>query len=132
VLTPVTTREWRKGKFFAFAGIGRPQKFFDSLIQVGATLTRARPFPDHHVFTPAEAEELIAAADLDGCRLVTTEKDMARLAGASGALAELRERTEVFAVTLEFDNPAAVEEMIAAAVRKAHLSGAGYGDWFSA
>ena len=81
----------------------------------------ARGFPDHHVFTEAEARQLIADAEADGLRLVTTEKDMARLAGATGARAELRERTEVFAVTLEFEDPAAVGEMIADAVGKAAM-----------
>ena len=51
-------------------------------------------------------------------RLVTTEKDMARLAGATGAAAKLREAASAFAVTLEFENPTAVGEMIAEAVRR--------------
>jgi tetraacyldisaccharide 4'-kinase len=122
LLKPVTTREWRKARLHAFAAIGRPQKFFDSLAAVGANIVRAQGFPDHHVFTPSEASQIIAAADTDGCRLVTTEKDMARLVGATGALARLRERAEVFAVTLEFENPAALGEMIDAAARSAHLA----------
>jgi tetraacyldisaccharide 4'-kinase len=121
-LKPVTTREWRKAKLHAFAGIGRPQKFFDSLAAVGAELVRTRGFPDHHVFTQSEASQIVAAADIDQCRLVTTEKDMARLAGASGARARLRDRTEVFAVTLEFENPEAVAVMIEEAVRKSHMA----------
>jgi tetraacyldisaccharide 4'-kinase len=121
-LKPVTTREWRNARLHAFAAIGRPQKFFDSLNAVGAKLVRTAGFPDHHVFTPSEASQIIAAADTDQCRLVTTEKDMARLVGAIGALARLRERAEVFAVTLEFENPVAVGDMIEDAARKAHLA----------
>jgi tetraacyldisaccharide 4'-kinase len=120
-LQPVTTREWRNAKLHAFAGIGRPQKFFDSLAALGAKLVRARSFPDHYLWTQSEASQLVAAADTDQCRLVTTEKDMARLEGATGARARLRERAEVFAVTLEFENPAAVGAMIDDVVRKAHL-----------
>jgi tetraacyldisaccharide 4'-kinase len=122
VLKPVTVREWRQARLHAFAGIGRPQKFFDSLAALGAKLVRTQGFPDHHVFTPSEASQLIAAADIDQCRLVTTEKDMARLAGGSGALARLRERAEVFAVTLEFENPVAIGDMMAEAIREAHLA----------
>jgi hypothetical protein len=44
---------------------------------------------------------------------------MARLAGAAGgALVQLREKASAFAVTLEFENPGAVGEMIAAAALK--------------
>jgi tetraacyldisaccharide 4'-kinase len=121
-LEPVTTREWRKARVHAFAGIGRPQKFFDSLAAAGAELVRTRAFPDHHVFTQSEASQLIAAAEIDQCRLVTTEKDLARLAGTDGARARLRDRAEVFAVTLEFDNPVAVGDMLERAVHKAHLA----------
>jgi tetraacyldisaccharide 4'-kinase len=118
-LEPATTREWRKEKIFAFAGIGRPQKFYDSLTAVGATVVRTRNYPDHHVYTGAEADELLASAAVEQHRLVTTEKDAVRFARATGSLAKLRERTDVFAVTLAFDNPPAVAAMLTEAVRKA-------------
>jgi tetraacyldisaccharide 4'-kinase len=57
-------------------------------------------FADHHRYTEVEAERLIAHADAAGVRLVTTEKDFARLTGAGGAVGRLRERSEAFAVTL--------------------------------
>ena len=69
-------------------------------------------FADHYRYGEADAERLIAHADAAGLRLVTTEKDMARLAGESGALARLRERAEAFPVVLEFDNPAAIGGML--------------------
>lgn len=118
-LKPVRLREWRKDPLLAFAGIGRPEKFFDSLAGAGATVKRTVPFPDHHRFTEADAGRLLGLAEGEGLRLVTTEKDMARLAGAGGRLAELREKTSAFAVTLEFENPAAVGEMIEAAALRA-------------
>ena len=70
-------------------------------------MSKTVAFADHHRFTEADAERLVADADAGGLRLVTTEKDMARLAGKrSGELAELRERAEAFPVVLEFENPA--------------------------
>jgi tetraacyldisaccharide 4'-kinase len=118
-LKPARVREFRKEPLLAYAGIGRPAKFFDSLAAAGATVKRTVPFPDHHRFSEADAATLIARAEADGLRLVTTEKDMVRLAGAGGRLGELREKTTVFAVTLEFENPGAVAEMLEAAARKA-------------
>jgi tetraacyldisaccharide 4'-kinase len=67
-------------KVFAFAGIGRPDKFFETLRNLGAELTDTRPFPDHHRFTPAELSSLRKDAQDDGAVLVTTEKDFVRLA----------------------------------------------------
>jgi tetraacyldisaccharide 4'-kinase len=118
-LKPTRLREWRKEPLLAFAGIGRPEKFFDSLAGAGATVKRTIPFPDHHRFTEADAGRLLGFAEAEGLRLVTTEKDMARLAGAGGRVAELREKASAFAVTLEFENPAAVGEMIEAAALRA-------------
>ena len=103
----------------AYAGIGRPRKFFDSLAAIGATVARTVSFPDHHPFTAAEATRLLSEAKSGGFRLVTTEKDFARISAASGPLAELKAASEAFAVTIEFENPAAVSGLIAEAVRRA-------------
>lgn len=67
----------------AFAGIGRPEKFFDMLRTLGAQIVVAHPYPDHHRFSTAELSDLKQAAQRTGALLVTTEKDFARLAPAS-------------------------------------------------
>ena len=67
------------GPVLAFAGIGRPQKFFDMLSVSGVRLVRAVPFPDHHRFRPAELARLAEDAGELGARLVTTPKDHVRL-----------------------------------------------------
>jgi len=87
----------------AFAGIGRPQKFFSSLRQVGAKVDAQRAFPDHHVFTAQEAHELMVAAADGDLRLITTAKDMARMGASSvDAVHRLAERTDVLNVNLRF------------------------------
>jgi tetraacyldisaccharide 4'-kinase len=67
----------------AFAGIGRPQKFFATLGDLGADIRAQHAFPDHHAYTPRELTKLRSEARGHGARLVTTEKDMARLSGAA-------------------------------------------------
>lgn len=63
----------------AFAGIGRPAKFFDGLARCGLRPRRGLAFADHHVYTAAECRRLCALAEeWDAC-LVTTEKDAVRL-----------------------------------------------------
>ena len=62
-----------------FAGIGRPEKFFETLRELGANLVGTRSFPDHHAFTPGELDDLGHEAARLGATLVTTEKDRVRL-----------------------------------------------------
>jgi tetraacyldisaccharide 4'-kinase len=121
-IRPSRQREWRKDPILAFAGIGHPQKFFATLAETRAPVARTLSFPDHYAYTAIDADKLLAIADADKLRLVTTEKDFVRLSGATGALAKLRERAEPFHVFLEFENPTAIGEMIDEAARKAALA----------
>jgi tetraacyldisaccharide 4'-kinase len=63
----------------AFAGIGRPEKFFATLAALGARLVETVPFPDHHAYAPAQLRRLLRTARGEGAMLVTTEKDAVRL-----------------------------------------------------
>lgn len=65
-----------KGAVIAFAGIGRPAKFRESLERAGYVIAGFHPFPDHHHFTPEELQPLFGT----GLPLLTTEKDWVRLA----------------------------------------------------
>jgi tetraacyldisaccharide 4'-kinase len=71
-------------KVLAFAGIGNPDKFFATLTEAGVAIGEQTSFPDHHRYTPAQADALIARAGAAGLVLMTTEKDHARLAGDPG------------------------------------------------
>jgi tetraacyldisaccharide 4'-kinase len=121
-LKPARIREWRKDPIIAFAGIGHPEKFFATLAETHAPVVRTLGFPDHHAYSEIDAEKLLAIADAEKLRLVTTDKDLVRLTGATGARAKLRERAEPFHVHLEFENPTAIGEMIDEAARKAALA----------
>ena len=121
-LRPTKVREWRKEPILAFAGIGRPEKFFATLAEARAPIGRKVSFPDHHRYTDAEAAELIATADAEKLRLVTTEKDLVRLAGHGGAVGRLHERAEALQIIMEFENPTAIGETIDGAVREAALA----------
>jgi len=66
-------------KLFAFAGIGRPEKFFGSLREMGASVVGRHSFPDHHNFSADDIERLKTRADALNAFLVTTEKDFVRL-----------------------------------------------------
>jgi len=68
-----------KGKLFAFAGIGRPNKFFDSLRRHGGDIVEAIPFADHYKYKDEDIENLFLLASEYEAALITTEKDYVRL-----------------------------------------------------
>ncbi len=62
-------------RLFAFAGIGYPRKFFNSLKNVVGT----KIFADHYQYTNQDLERLFAMAAKKKAQLITTEKDWVRL-----------------------------------------------------
>ena len=107
-----------KKRVLAFAGIGRPEKFFATLVAIGAEVAERRAFPDHHHFSLADAEALLSHARAHDLQLVTTEKDFVRMRG-DPTLAKLATATKALPVTLEFMDPAAIEKRLADALAKA-------------
>lgn len=65
------------GPLVAFAGIGRPEKFRETLEAAGATVLRLHPFPDHHPYREADLHPVLAEAG--PATVVTTPKDMVRV-----------------------------------------------------
>ena len=94
----------------AFAGIGRPEKFFTSLRQLGLNLAETRSFADHHPYSEAELIKLQQRAAHHQARLITTEKDAVRLPP------HLRSQVLTLPVELRFDEPDAVRSWIAQAI----------------
>ncbi len=76
---PASMIRLRGRRLVAFAGIGRPAKFFQSLERAGLSPVGTRSFPDHHRFSRADCAGLVAEAGRLGAVLVTTEKDRVRL-----------------------------------------------------
>lgn len=63
----------------AFAGIGRPQKFYDSLRQLNFNIVETIDFPDHHQYTTAELQKIVAQAQDKGALIFTTSKDFVKI-----------------------------------------------------
>ena len=90
----------------AFAGIGRPEKFFETLAGMGCDLVSVRRFPDHHAYKADEVMRCVEAAAAADAVAVTTEKDAVRLPP------EARKMVEVLRVELEWRNPAAFDRLV--------------------
>lgn len=55
----------------AMAGIGHPQRFFDTLKNLGVTVVETHAFDDHHAFTLDDLKHLMSL----NCPILMTEKD---------------------------------------------------------
>jgi tetraacyldisaccharide 4'-kinase len=86
-------------RVLAFAGIGRPQKFFDTLREIGAEIVQQRSFADHHPYTDRDIAALEDDAARERLMLVTTQKDWVRLPNAA------RGAVTAVGVTLVFNPP---------------------------
>lgn len=96
----------RHQKFYAFAGIALPDKFFETLQLLGFELVAKTPYPDHYNFSAIELHDLVKKAAEQGATLITTEKDAARLPK------EFREKIVVFPIKMTTRDPNAFSALL--------------------
>jgi tetraacyldisaccharide 4'-kinase len=101
---------YRGERVAAFAGIGRPEKFYETLRALGAQIVATRDFPDHHPYQPEEVMGMVEHAARRDAVLVTTAKDAVRL--PPGALAMVH----VLPVELAWDDADAAAAVLARAL----------------
>jgi tetraacyldisaccharide 4'-kinase len=106
-LVPDCNERLGRRPVIAFAGIGRPEKFFRSVLALGAEIVATEAYADHHVYNASDSARLLGEASRQGATLVTTAKDFVKLPAA------LRAATLVVSVRLRWENEAALEQLLA-------------------
>ncbi len=62
--------------YYAFAGIGYPEKFFRYLKEgLNLNLLKTKSFPDHYPYNAQDIDDLVQTANANRLQLITTEKD---------------------------------------------------------
>jgi tetraacyldisaccharide 4'-kinase len=110
---PISRNRLRGMRLLAFCGIGRPEKFYDTLRAIGAEVVETRSFADHHRYRPSEITGIMEMAKRGGLTPVTTEKDAVRLPAWAQA------RLEVLPVTLAWRNDRPIDRLLAATLPQA-------------
>ena len=96
-----------KGKpVVAFTGIGRPDKFFETVSGLGCIVEAQLPFADHHPFSEADIKHLRDTANKANARLLSTEKDARRLP------ASFLSEVTIIPITLEWENEEAINTLL--------------------
>ncbi len=104
-------------KVVAFAGIGRPEKFFETIVRLRCNLVAARGFADHHPFTDGEIEILKSLAARKSAKLLTTEKDYQRLSP------EQRNGIDVLPISVAWENASDLDRILAGIIADGDRNG---------
>lgn len=115
--SPEAAEALKGRRVMAFAGIGRPEKFFDTLHACGAIVDVTHAFPDHHPFKPQEVAALRQEAEALGLLPVTTEKDLVRMADASATWPALT----VLPVRLRIENETGLRNLLMRRINERRL-----------
>lgn len=104
-IVPKFNKEEKK-PIIAFAGIGRPEKFYTSLRLCGFKIYQTIDFPDHHQYSKEELLSLIKKAEQNQCVLYTTSKDFVKIPS------DLRKYFNVLEIEIKWENETALKKFI--------------------
>lgn len=91
----LTVEEMKGKKYFGFCGLAAPSYFKRVLEDCGLELAGFQEYPDHHLYSDNDLQEITKAAESTGAAgLITTGKDMVKMQSMKPAL-------PVFSISVE-------------------------------
>jgi len=102
----------KNNRVIAFAGIGRPQKFYTSLQELGIEIVKTFDFPDHHYYSENELNNLLDCAEKENAELITTSKDFVKIP------ASMQSAFKVLNIRIQWENPSELQNFIISHLRK--------------
>ncbi len=96
-----------KEPIIAFAGIGRPEKFYNSLRLCGFKIYQTINFADHHQYKRDELLVLIEKAKKNKCMLYTTSKDFVKIPS------DIRGYFKVLEITIQWEDEEKLRHFLA-------------------
>jgi tetraacyldisaccharide 4'-kinase len=90
-------------RFLAFAGIGNPDNFFETVRRVGGEIVLTRSFPDHHPYRDEELLEMESSAARNNLDIITTAKDAARLRHGTSTARDFLNNLRVLEIETVFE-----------------------------
>lgn len=102
----------KNNKVIAFAGIGRPQKFYTSLQELGIEIIKTYDFPDHHYYTEAELHNILDEAQKLGVEAITTTKDFVKISPA------LQNKFKVLEIKMKWEKHKELQDFILSQIGK--------------
>ena len=96
----------QNNRVVAFAGIGRPQKFYTSLQELGIEIIKTYDFPDHHEYAEIELQDILAFATENKVEVITTSKDFVKIP------VHLRPQIKVLEINIEWENKNGLQDFI--------------------
>lgn len=110
-------------RIYAFAGIGRPAKFFATLDDLGANIVGTESFGDHHVYHQDEIAHLQRAAKDRDAVLATTEKDFVKLGQDEARIDPSLPAPTPVPIEMVFSDYACIDTQLAQAMRRVRRKG---------
>ena len=98
--------ETKNKNVFAFAGIGYPEKLYQSLKKVGLNVVKTKDFPDHHFYLKSELEDIINTAQKENLSIFTTSKDFVKIP------ADLQKHFNVLNIKISWKNESEFENFL--------------------
>ena len=96
----------------AYCGIGRPEKFLETLEDVGIKIPRYQFYTDHYAYKDSDAETLLGLSNKLKMPLLTTEKDYVRLPNDDSPLGQLKKRSVTVPIKLIFEDNKELNQML--------------------